>query len=62
MATIEEITAVLARTEERLLGRIDSAFRDVTVDLHCRFDASQERFDRLERGYSDPKGRSQDVE
>lgn len=61
-ATIHEITAVLARTEERLAERIDSAFRDLTTHFHSRFDALEKHFDHLEQGYGDPKGRGQDIE
>lgn len=45
MATMEQITAALARTEERCVERIESGFRDLGVHLHAGFDALEERFD-----------------
>ncbi len=62
MATIEQITTALARTEDRLVERIESAFRDLSVHLHGRFDALEERLDRFGQGSSDLERRDQDIE
>ena len=51
-ATIEEITAALARMEARLFLRIDTALRDLETHIHQRFDVLEASFDRMENRYT----------